>query len=173
MLGITAIIYVIGWGPTLTIGYVFAVSRALDTAGSRVWPIALGWTTCGIVVGQVAIETGLVPTYVPTPYVHGLAVLGILGTGFVMRLLGMKTEQNERVLAERDHADQEVRSALSLLAATLDSTADGILVVDAHGTITRFNAQFAQMWRLPQAVLDSGDDGAAIQFVLDLSLIHI
>jgi diguanylate cyclase (GGDEF)-like protein len=167
VLGITAVIYVIGWGPTLTIGYVFVAARALDTAGSRVWRIALGWTVVGILVGQAAIVIGLVPTYVAAPYVHGLAALGILGMAFVMRLLGRKTEENEQTLVQRDRADREVRTTLGLLSATLDSTADGILVVDAHGAITRFNAQFATMWRLPRAVLDSRDDDAAIQFVLD------
>jgi diguanylate cyclase (GGDEF)-like protein len=54
----------------------------------------------------------------------------------------------------------------SLLVATLDATADGILVVDLHGKITRFNKRFVQMWRIPQAILDEGDDDAAIDFVL-------
>ena len=56
---------------------------------------------------------------------------------------------------------------MSLLSATLDSTADGVLVVDADGTITQFSSRFAQMWRLPEEILTSRDDGAAIEFVLD------
>src|SRR3954454_18300525 len=39
-----AIIYAIGWGPTLTIGYVFVLARLLDTGGSSVWRITLVWT---------------------------------------------------------------------------------------------------------------------------------
>src|SRR4051794_28583736 len=42
VLGVTAIIYVIGWGPTLTIGYVFVLARVLDTGGSSVWRMTLG-----------------------------------------------------------------------------------------------------------------------------------
>ncbi len=160
VLSVSAIIYAIGWGPTLTIGYVFVVARLLDKGGARVWRATLGWTVLGIALGQTAIGLGIVPTYVPAPYVHGLAALGILGMAFVMWLLGTKTEQNER-------SDREVRSTLSLLTATLDSTADGILVVDSHGAITQFNAQFAQMWRITEQVLASRDDGAAIQFVVD------
>jgi len=160
VLTVSMIIYAIGWGPTLTIGYVFIIARALDSAGARVWRITLGWTVVAIALGQVAIGADVVPTYVPTPYVHGLAALGILGMAFVMWLLGTKTEENER-------AGHDMRAALSLLTATLDSTADGILVVDTQGAITQFNAQFAQMWRLPDHVLESHDDGAAIQFVLE------
>lgn len=54
----------------------------------------------------------------------------------------------------------------SLLVATLDATADGILVVDKCGKITRFNKRFVQLWRIPQSILDDGNDDAAISFVL-------
>ena len=166
-LSVSAIIYAIGWGPTLAVGYLFIVARALDEAGARAWRITLLWATISIGLGQIAIVVGLVPTYVPAPYVHGLAVLTVLGVGFVISLLGAKTEESRLALAERDRADAEVRSALSLLTATLDSTADGILVVDRAGVITQFNSRFTQMWHLPEDVLASRDDGAAIEFVLD------
>jgi diguanylate cyclase (GGDEF)-like protein/PAS domain S-box-containing protein len=160
VLPVSAIIYAIGWGPTLMIGYVFVVARVLDAGGSRVWRATLGWMTLGVALGQIAIVLGVVPTYVPDRYVHGLAVLGVLGMAFVVWLLGTKTEQNERAFAELD-------ATLSLLSATLDSTADGILVVDTEGSISQFNSQFSQMWRLPDKLLEGRDDGAAVEFVLD------
>src|SRR6266536_1440041 len=64
--------------------------------------------------------------------------------------------------AEVDH-----RKSSSLLRATLGSTADGILVVDNPGKITTYNRQFAEMWRIPPAVLSSGNDAQALDFVLD------
>ena len=66
VLSVSAIIYAIGWGPTLTVGYVFVVSRALDAGGSRVWRAILGWMTLGVVLGQIAIAFHVVPSYVPT-----------------------------------------------------------------------------------------------------------
>jgi PAS domain S-box-containing protein len=56
---------------------------------------------------------------------------------------------------------------LALLQAVLDSTEDGLLVVDGTGTIVRFNRRFAELWRLPGEILHSGDDGRALAFVLD------
>src|SRR5260221_169041 len=64
--------------------------------------------------------------------------------------------------AEVDH-----RKSLSLLRATLESTADGVLVVDNLGKITTYNQQFAEMWRLPPRILASGNDEDALAFVLD------
>jgi diguanylate cyclase (GGDEF)-like protein/PAS domain S-box-containing protein len=100
VLGVTAIIYAIGWGPTLAIGYVFVLERAIEEVGSRAWRPTLAWSVVGIGVGQAAVATGIVPSYVRSPYVHGLGVLSVLGTGFVMQLLGSKTRQQERSQAD-------------------------------------------------------------------------
>jgi PAS domain S-box-containing protein len=62
---------------------------------------------------------------------------------------------------------RELRSIVSLLRATLESTADGILVVDLEGRIVTTNRQFAVMWRIPPEILASRDDDRALAFVLD------
>jgi diguanylate cyclase (GGDEF)-like protein len=165
-LAVTAIIYAIGWGPTLAIGYLFVFARLLEEGGSRVWRPTLLWMVAGIAGGQLAITLDLVPTYVPKEYALGLAALGALGTAFVIRLLGTKTEESEQRLAERNAAEDEVRETLSLLSATLEATADGILVVDRTGQMREYNSRFAEMWQLPSGILDRRDDAAAIEFVL-------
>ncbi len=165
--GVTALIYAIGWGPALSIGYIFVLASLLDHRGARIWRRTLGWTIVAMALGQCAIAVGLVPSYVPTPQVHVLAALGALGIAFVMRLLGEKTQQNELSMTEREESASELRATLSLLTATLDATADGILVVDTDGKIREYNAQFATMWRLPDELLARKDDDAAVRFVLD------
>ena len=76
-------------------------------------------------------------------------------------------ELEDRFLKLRDALGQrdEINQTLSLLTATLDSTADGILVTDSHGTIVRFNSKFAELWRLPETILSSRDDDAALEYV--------
>jgi signal transduction histidine kinase len=67
---------------------------------------------------------------------------------------------------ELREAQQALTETISLLHATLESTADGILVVDANGHIATFNQRFAEMWGIPQSILESGDDTAAIGHAL-------
>ena len=66
----------------------------------------------------------------------------------------------------RTEEDARLREAMSLLAATLESTADGILVVSADGRISSVNNQFLSMWGIPRDLADSGDDESVMRFVL-------
>jgi PAS domain S-box-containing protein len=70
-------------------------------------------------------------------------------------------------ITERKAAEAERERMLSLLRATLEATADGILVVDGDGRIMSHNRKFAEMWRIPDEVLRTGNDERALAFVLD------
>ena len=66
-------------------------------------------------------------------------------------------ESLERRVEERT---RELESSLSLLHATVESTADGILVVDRQGKVATYNKKFVAMWRVPEAVIASGETTA-------------
>ena len=70
-------------------------------------------------------------------------------------------------ISARAAAERELVSTASQLAATLESTADGILVVDRHRRVTSFNRQFVRLWRLPEDVLALRDDATALQLAAD------
>ena len=79
-------------------------------------------------------------------------------------------ERNEQL--SRDNAtlaarEREKEEARSLLQATLESTADGILVVDRGGKIVSSNHRFAEMWGIPDDILVARDDRRAIEFVCE------
>jgi diguanylate cyclase (GGDEF)-like protein len=60
-----------------------------------------------------------------------------------------------------EHAHElERETLLAELRATLEATADGILVVRPDGGIQAFNRRFAAMWDLPQAALAERNDAA-------------
>ncbi len=85
--------------------------------------------------------------------------------------LESRVQERTAALSGTLEAEQSARQArdhsLSLMTATLESTADGILVVNANGKIETFNRVFARMWRLPDDVLAAKDDALALQGVLD------
>ena len=70
-------------------------------------------------------------------------------------------------ITERRQAQHEANRSFSLLRATLESTADGILVVDGKGKIVSFNQKMADMWEIPPEVFASGDDDASIGAALE------
>ena len=70
-------------------------------------------------------------------------------------------------VTDRERADFEVRKALSLLTATLDATADGILVVDTEGQIVSFNHRLIEMWRVPKSALIGNDRRKVTAYVRD------
>ncbi len=69
-------------------------------------------------------------------------------------------------ITEHKHTEENLRSTLSLLSATLESTADGILVVDAQGKITSCNNKFLELWHIPNYVINTQMDEVALKFVL-------
>jgi PAS domain S-box-containing protein len=53
-----------------------------------------------------------------------------------------------REIKERRYAEEELERSLSLLRATLESTTDGIMVVDLQGHLVSFNQKWLQMWEI-------------------------
>ena len=74
---------------------------------------------------------------------------------------------NEGLEKRVEERTRELENSLSLLHATVESTADGILVVDRQGKVVTYNKKFASMWQIPEAVLSSTDDAQLLAAVLD------
>ncbi|MCX6086052.1 MAG: PAS domain S-box protein, partial [Caldiserica bacterium] len=69
-------------------------------------------------------------------------------------------------ITERKRAEEALTSSVSLLKATMDSTADGILVVDLAGRITLWNQKFTDMWGIPDEIMSRHVDKLALDYVL-------
>jgi diguanylate cyclase (GGDEF)-like protein/PAS domain S-box-containing protein len=72
-----------------------------------------------------------------------------------------------RDMREQKDAEREVRKAVTLLESTLDSTADGILVIGDGGRVLTHNRRFVEMWHIPPDLLQMRDDRGLIECVLD------
>ena len=70
-------------------------------------------------------------------------------------------------ITRQQEAEAARERSRSLLQATLESTADGILVVDRVGHISSYNQRFLDIWRIPPDLITTGDDDEVLAFVLD------
>ncbi|WP_326968069.1 putative bifunctional diguanylate cyclase/phosphodiesterase [Arthrobacter sp. CG_A4] len=70
-----------------------------------------------------------------------------------------------RDVSHRHDADSGRRLAVSLLDATLETTADAILVVSNEGQITGINDQYLKLWGMPPELIAAEDPLALISFI--------
>lgn len=70
-------------------------------------------------------------------------------------------------ITEQRQVEEELRFRNLLLTAQQEAILDGILVVDSHGRIVSYNKRFAEMWGIPEKILESGSNELALDFVRD------
>jgi PAS domain S-box-containing protein len=72
-----------------------------------------------------------------------------------------RREAEEMILSEKKRAEE----TLSLLNATLESTTDGIFVVDTARKITSFNQNFISLWNIRDTAILNGDDRGVLEYM--------
>ena len=77
-----------------------------------------------------------------------------------MYVIGMRDR------SEQHHVEEELEKLIAELRATLDSTADGILVIDPKDAIRGYNYRFSELWNLPQDLLTKRDDGSIFAWMI-------
>lgn len=83
--------------------------------------------------------------------------LGGAGTVFVV---GLRDQSQQRKV------EDELEKLVAELRATLESTADGILVADLDDAIRGYNNRFADLWQLPHELLTQRNDAAVFDWLL-------
>ena len=132
---IAAVAYGTGWGPILSVGFLFGAAAALQRFGSKAtWP-CVAWTVVAVVLGQLAIAAHIAPTLIRQPLVHGIAALGLLGVVLVIELLG-------RATAERENVEVELRQSERRFKALVSNAADIIVVTDELGNLQYVSPAF-------------------------------
>ncbi|HWR34312.1 MAG TPA: PAS domain S-box protein [Clostridia bacterium] len=70
-------------------------------------------------------------------------------------------------IRETKRTTRQLEESLSVLRATLESTTDGILVVDRAGIIQAFNKKFLDIWKMPAPAIGSGMNAEALRSAMD------
>jgi diguanylate cyclase (GGDEF)-like protein/PAS domain S-box-containing protein len=70
-----------------------------------------------------------------------------------------------RDISTRKAAEHQIEYANLLLRTQMEASLDGILIVDASMRITAFNRRLADIWKIPIATLEKGDDDAVLAAV--------
>ena len=163
----------------LLLGYTSAAQVAA-LATLILSPIAI---VAAAVVVHLAVKrrsASLLHRFVPGGLV-GLAMLGSfdhlemgrsLNSIGIWLLVGIPIATNQaiavfdRIRHRADETARELEEAVSLLQATLESTADGILVVNKEGTYTSHNREFGVMWGIPDEIVDAGISDIVLRFAM-------
>jgi len=144
-----------------------------------------------------ALDFTVQPFFYQTAWFIGLVVLTTGGAGFGIyrarvRRARRRTAELERLVTERTRELQSAKEAaelavnarnevitnlkraearlaesLSLLHATLDSTADGILVVSTDGKKILQNQRTVDLWKIPLHIAEGDSDDTQVRYVMN------
>jgi diguanylate cyclase (GGDEF)-like protein/PAS domain S-box-containing protein len=136
VIGVVA--YSTGWGPILSIGFLFGAAASFQIFGSKAtWP-CVAWTAVAIGLGQLAIALHLAPSFIHEPLVFGVSVLGLVGAVLVIELLGRATTGRESV-------EVELRQSERRFKALVSNAADIIVVSDQKGAVQYVSPAFERI----------------------------
>ena len=80
--------------------------------------------------------------------------------------LEKRVKELENKSLKQSSLEQALRESEELLKATIEATADGILVVDKIGKVLHANKRFSQIWNIPNELIETKDDKKLLDYVL-------
>ena len=139
VLGVIGIVaYSTGWGPILSLGFIFGAASTFETIGSKATKAALIWTVVYMGIGQLAIWIGVAPSLIGQPRIDGLAALCLFGVLLTIALLGRSTSARERV-------ESDLRHSARRFEALVQHASDIIIVVDEGGRLQYVSPAFERV----------------------------
>lgn len=124
----------------------------VPTGGAEVASLQ-GWVRDREYVFRTNLGQPIELTFSHSPLTRGGEVIGAVIIG--------------RDLRDRKRYEWEARRAVTLLESTLDSTADGILVIGQDGRILTWNQRFVDMWGIPTELMSREEDDQLIELLVD------
>ena len=114
------------------------------------------------------IEGQVITTQGEAKWLRGQALPTRMPDG-TLRWHGVLTDNtsSRRNAQSLREAEASLKTSLSLVHATLESTADGLIAVNRQGQVTGYNQKFLTLWQIPSAVAEARDDRQLLEHVKD------
>jgi diguanylate cyclase (GGDEF)-like protein/PAS domain S-box-containing protein len=125
----TCVIYATGWGPVLSVGFVFCAAQVVALEGSPAVFPATVWSLVCLALAETAVGLGWAPSVVSPGRSHGIAVLMAAGLLFVMRIVWVSARDREIAASALARSEDRFRRLLI-------NAADAVVVLDNTGMIT-------------------------------------
>lgn len=77
-------------------------------------------------------------------------------------------KDSKSIAASAEEKAAALEKSLSVSRATLESTADAILIIDNQGKIVDFNQKFLEITEIPKEIIEEGEEGAGLGYLLGL-----
>ena len=127
--GVTAVIYLTGWGPVLSGAFAFLALENVWNGGSRAWRVTALWSLVGIALGQLAVWFGVFPSELSLGKGNALAVMGAFVLVFVIRMAGA-------TMGEKEKAEASTRLSEDRFRSLIQYSSDATVVIGEGGICT-------------------------------------
>ena len=92
-------------------------------------------------------------------FLIGMIIIARRNNATIMEALKLRHE-NGGLLEDLRSTNEGLQQTLAVLQGVLDSTADGLLVLDKDGRVVTWNRRFLEMWRIPDEIVYTRDERA-------------
>ncbi|MFA9517427.1 PAS domain S-box protein [Halopenitus sp. H-Gu1] len=89
----------------------------------------------------------------------------VIEDGDVVAIEGFITD-----ITDRKESEDALEYQSSLLEAQMETTIDGLLIVDEDRNVVSYNEQFVELWEIPDELVETGTEGDLLEWVVDHKL---
>jgi PAS domain S-box-containing protein len=95
------------------------------------------------------------------------ALMTVIFAIYVIKYLNKFHSDIDIEIKQKGMLEKELEESISILDTALDSTVDGILIVNNDGKVSKSNKKFLELWNIPASIMELKNDDTLIKYVVD------